>query len=86
MFQLNKEEFDEISECRNDLQYSKSRFLPYVFTEQGAVMLSAVLKTEETNVIGTKIIDYFICGRKYVDTSSIMQNQKKNSRTRRIIW
>lgn len=77
MFQLNKEEFDEISEYKNDLQYSKSRFLPYVFTEQGVVMLSTVLKTEEANVIGTKIIDYFVCGRKYVDTSSIIQNQEK---------
>jgi hypothetical protein len=44
------------------------RYLPYVFTEQGVAMLSAVLKSEIAVTVSIQIMDAFVQMRKYVNS------------------
>ena len=77
-FRLKKEEALKIfsrfqSETLNnttDLRGSNIKYLPYVFTEQGIAMLSAVLKTEIAEEISIKIMDAFVNMRKYIASSN----------------
>ena len=47
MFQLTKDEFDEILRCKNfTSSWGGTRYLPHAFTEQGVYMLMTVLKGE----------------------------------------
>jgi hypothetical protein len=47
MFQLSKEEFDNLRFLfGTSSQWGGRRYLPYVFTEQGVAMLSSVLRRE----------------------------------------
>ena len=43
-----------------------SSSLPYVFTEQGVSMLSAILKSDKAIDISIKIIDSFVSMRKLI--------------------
>ena len=49
------------------------KYLPYVFTEQGVAMLSAILKTDVAEEISIKIMDAFVAMKKIINTSLIEQ-------------
>ena len=71
MFQLTKDEY-------NNLRFqfettNMSRTLPYVFTEEGVAMLSAVLKTPVAEQISIKIMDAFVAMRKYISNNLLEQ-------------
>jgi hypothetical protein len=57
MFQLNIEEFKELSEIG---KYGGSRKLPYVFTEQGIAMLSSVLRSQKAIEVNIQIMRAFV--------------------------
>ena len=66
-FQLNENEKNQlVTNCDwlNSLKHSSS--LPYVFTEQGVSMLSAILKSDKAIDISIKIIDSFVSMRKLI--------------------
>ena len=46
------------------------RYLPYVFTEQGVSMLSAVLRSETAIKISIQIIDAFVEMRKFISQNA----------------
>ncbi|MDO8283137.1 MAG: ORF6N domain-containing protein [Thermodesulfovibrionia bacterium] len=48
MFQLTKEEYSELLRCQFDTlkQGQHSKYLPYVFTENGVAMLSGILNSK----------------------------------------
>jgi hypothetical protein len=46
------------------------KYLPYVFTEQGVSMLSAVLKSDTAVDISIKIIDSFVAMRKFLTNNA----------------
>ena len=46
------------------------RYLPYVFTEQGVSMLSAVLRSENAVKISIQIMDAFVNMRKFLTTNA----------------
>ena len=48
------------------------KYLPYVFTEQGVSMLSAVLRSQTAIDVSIKIIDSFVEMRKFISTNSNM--------------
>lgn len=77
MFQLTKEEYYDILRFQSEtleLEQGKySKYLPYVFTEQGVAMLATVLRTEIAEEISIKIMDAFIAMRKYISTNLIEQ-------------
>ena len=72
-FQLNENEKNQlVTNCDwlNSLKHSSS--LPYVFTEQGVSMLSAILKSDRAIDISIKIIDSFIEMRKLISQNIFM--------------
>jgi len=77
MFQLNKEEYYSIlrfqSETLELVQGKYSKYLPYVFTEQGVAMLSAILRTEVAEEVSIRIMDAFVSMKRYISTSLIEQ-------------
>lgn len=70
MFQLTKEEYlnlrSQIGTLEINGQGQYSKYLPYVFTEQGVAMLATVLHTSVADEISMKIIDAFVYMRKYL--------------------
>ena len=56
------------------------RYLPYVFTEQGVSMLSAVLKSNTAIEISIKIINTFVQMRKFIayNAKELIDKLKKN--------
>ena len=57
----------------NQKQGLNIKYLPYVFTEQGVAMLSAILKTEVAEEISIKIMDAFVAMKNIINTSLIKQ-------------
>ena len=78
-FQLTPEEFLRcqigISKDNCELGRGGRRYLPYVFTEQGISMLSAVLRSEVAINVSIEIIRAFVEMRKFLVTNSIIMNR-----------
>ena len=78
-FQLTENEYENlrfqngISSLTNN--YGGRRYIPYVFTEQGIAMLSAVLKSDIAVEVSLKIMDSFVEMRKF-----LISNQELFSR------
>ena len=78
-FQLTENEYENlrfqngISGLTNN--YGGRRYMPYVFTEQGIAMLSAVLKSDIAVEVSLKIMDSFVEMRKF-----LISNQELFSR------
>ena len=53
---------------------SGRRYLPYVFTEQGIAMLSAVQKSDVAVQVRIKIIETFVEMRKYMADTSLLHD------------
>jgi hypothetical protein len=76
-FQLTEEEYKILRSqfvtlrLDSDKEWGKHRkYLPYVFTEQGVSMLSAILKSKTAIDTSIKIIDSFISMRKFLSTNA----------------
>jgi phage regulator Rha-like protein len=59
MFQLSKEEFQNLIYQIGTSSWGGTRKLPYVFTEQGVAMLSSVLNSETAIQVNIQIIRLF---------------------------
>ena len=81
MFQLTKEESEEISsrfqnETLNNSTNSRGsniKYLPYAFTEQGVAMLATILRTKVAEEVSIRIMDAFVEMRKYINNNIIEQ-------------
>ena len=77
MFQLTKDEYYEILRFQFEtleLEQGKySKYLPYVFTEQGVAMLATILKSKVATQVSIRIMDAFVEMRKYISTNLIEQ-------------
>ena len=72
-FQLTKDELENLrSQNVTFKENLNSKYLPYVFTEQGVSMLSAVLKSDIAIEISIKIIDAFVSMRKLISSNSLI--------------
>ena len=61
MFQLSKEEFDNLrSQSVTSSQWGGRRYPPYAFTEQGVAMLSGVLRSERAVRVNIEIMRAFV--------------------------
>lgn len=68
-FQLTKLEYKNLRSQFATLNNKVGRkYLPYVFTEQGVAMLSAVLKSEIAIKVSIQIMNAFVQMRKYVNS------------------
>ena len=54
------------SEERNQIMHGGTRYLPYVFTEHGVMMLSGLLKSDIAARVNIQIINAFVEMRKYI--------------------
>ena len=82
-FQLTKDEYDflrsQIATLKNDASDQRgkhAKYLPYVFTEQGVAMLSAVLHSETAIQVSIKIMNAFVQLRHYVSEHVLITDDK----------
>jgi hypothetical protein len=59
MFELTKNEFENLRSQFATSSWGGSRYLPLVFTEQGVAMLSSVLNSDRAIAVNIKIIRIF---------------------------
>ena len=77
-FQLSCEEYENLksqivtSSFSNDSNYGGRRKLPFVFTEQGIAMLSAVLRSEVAIQISIQIMNAFIQMRRFLANNALL--------------
>lgn len=72
-FQLTKEEYDSLrSQFVTSNGKGGRRYMPYVFTEQGIAMLSAVLRSKIAIQISIKIMDAFVEMRRFLASNALM--------------
>ncbi|MDP8170626.1 ORF6N domain-containing protein [Pasteurella skyensis] len=71
-FQLTQQEYENLksqfatSSFELENKHGGDRHIPYVFTEQGVSMLSAVLRSSTAIEVSIKIIDSFVTMRKFI--------------------
>lgn len=65
MFQITKEEFDDLRCQFGTSSHGGTRYLPYAFTEQGVAMLSSVLNSPKAIEVNIAIMRTFIKIRQY---------------------
>ena len=70
-FQLTEFEFENLrcqfgTSSLENVNYGGRRYLPYVFTEQGIAMLSAVLRSEIAVQVSVRIMKTFVEMRRYL--------------------
>ncbi len=88
-FQLKDEEIKELSSRSQFVTLNKSnnyrgyniKYLPYVLTEQGIMMLSGLLKSDIAVKVNVEIIDAFVKMRRYfasnINNNEIILNHEK---------
>ena len=96
MFQLTKEEFETLrfqfetsetsSPLRLQIETSKgrggTRYLPYVFTEQGVAMLSGILNSDKAINMNIAIMRAFVEVRRIIFKQNDLKEQMKEIRDR----
>ena len=68
-FQLTEEEYENLRSqivTSSESKHGGRRYMPYVFTEQGIAMLSAVLKSDVAVDVSIKIMNSFVEMRKFL--------------------
>jgi hypothetical protein len=60
MFELTKEELDDLRSQSGTSSWGGTRYLPMVFTEQGVAMLSSVLTSERAAQVNIEIMRAFV--------------------------
>ena len=65
MFQLTKEEWDNLRYQNGTFRKDIRKYLPYVFTEQGVAMLSSVLRSKKAILTNIQIVDSFVKMRQW---------------------
>ena len=63
-----------ISSSRNEVVHGGVRYLPYVLTEQGIMMLSGLLKSDIAAKVNVQIIDAFVAMKKYISKTLVNQS------------
>jgi hypothetical protein len=75
-FQLDDEERIElVANCDRFKNLKHSSSLPYVFTEQGVAMLSAVLRSETAVIVSIRIMEAFVEMRKMIAENTLVFNR-----------
>lgn len=72
-FQLTEQEKKElVANCDRFASLKHSNALPYIFTEQGVSMLSAVLKSETAIAVSIRIIETFVSMRRFMSQNALV--------------
>ena len=73
-FQLTKDEYDHLrsQSATSNGEYGGRRYLPYVFTEGGIAMLSAVLNSETSIQVSIRIMNEFVALRHFLANNAAL--------------
>ena len=76
-FQLTEKEFNNLKFQNGTSSYSHGgvRKLPFAFTEQGAIMLSSVLRTQKAALTSVNIMRAFIAMRNFISKNAEIFNR-----------
>lgn len=89
-FQLTEEEFEglrsQIATLKSLRRGQHRKYLPYVFTEQGVSMLSAVLKSKTAVEISIKIINSFVSMRNFLRANGELFQRLESVEKRQIAY
>ncbi len=73
MFQLTKEELNSLRlQFVTSNERGGTRYLPYVFTEQGVAMLSAILRSPTAISVSIRIMEAFVSMRRFMVSNESM--------------
>ncbi|GHU96898.1 hypothetical protein FACS1894156_8350 [Bacteroidia bacterium] len=75
MFQLTKEEWENLRSQFVTSSWGGSRYLPYAFTEQGVAMLSGVLRSPVAIEVNISIMRAFVMVRQFALEYSTLKQQ-----------
>jgi len=75
MFQLNVEEFVNLRSQFVTSSWGGRRYMPFVFTEHGAVMLATVLKSKRAIQMSIEVVKAFVQLRYVLASQKNMENQ-----------
>jgi len=86
-FQLTEQEYKSL---RLQIETSKNqrggrRYLPFVFTEQGVAILSAVLRSDIAVKISIQIMQAFVKMKKFITTNAVIFQRLDNIEQKQII-
>lgn len=90
-FQLSEEEYENLR-CQTGISsleinsYGGRRYLPYVFTEQGIAMLSAVLRSDVAIQVSIKIMNTFVEMRRFMANNSLILNRINEIEVKQLIY
>lgn len=82
MFQLNKEEFEELKSQIVTSNRGGTRTMPYAFTEQGVAMLSGLLNSDRAIQANIAIMRAFVAMRNYIATTSTVTAELQEIRAK----
>ena len=72
-FQLTRDEFENLrSQFATSSEFGGRRYLPYVFTESGIAMLSAVLNTDVAVEVSVRIMNSFVEMRRFIASNAAL--------------
>jgi len=77
MFQLNKQEYNDLKSQNATSRWGGTRKLPYVFTEQGVAMLSSVLHSDRAIQVNIVIVRTFVKLRRILSTHKELAQKLK---------
>jgi len=90
-FQLTKEEYDNLrfqigTSSLEESNYGGRRYFPFVFTEQGIAMLSAILRSDVAINVSIRIMKTFVEMRKYMANASLLYEKMNAIEVRQIAF
>jgi phage regulator Rha-like protein len=83
-FQLSIEEFENLISQFATSSWGGYRKMPFVFTEQGVVMLSTVLRSEKAITISIQVVKAFIEMRKIIQSNGYLFQRLDNLEVKQI--
>ena len=86
MFQLSKDELDNLMSQNATSSWGGTRKLPYAFTEQGIAMLSAVLRSNVAIQVSIKIMNTFVEMRRFMANNSLILNWINEIEVKQLIY
>lgn len=86
-FQLTKTEYNNLrSQIVTFKNKVRRKYNPYVFTEQGIAMLSAVLKSETAIKVSVQIMNAFVQMRSYINNNYQLYEKVKEIEKNQVIY
>lgn len=86
LFELTQDEFDYLRSNISTTNFSKTRVLPKVFTEQGIYMLATILKSKTATSITVSIIRTFANLRKLISSNNHIYQEIQQIKKQHIIY